>query len=90
MMVARRPWASIRGGGGLDVAAVADPGVVVQDVDPAVGVVDGLGEGLDGGRVADVHGVGFGTAAGLADLPGHRLSGVGIEVGEVYLGSAGG
>jgi hypothetical protein len=52
----------------FDIAGMADSGVVVQDVDPAVGIVDGLGEGLESGWVRDVHGMGFRAAAGRADL----------------------
>jgi hypothetical protein len=34
--------------------------------------------------------VGFGAAAGLADLPGDRFGSLSVQVGEVHLGSAGG
>ena len=33
-------------------------------------------------------GVGLGAAAGLADLAGDRFGGLGVQVGEVHLGSA--
>ena len=48
--------------------------------------------GLPGGHLdagaGDVHGMGFGGAAGLADLPGNRFGRIAVDVGEVHLGSA--
>jgi hypothetical protein len=61
---------------------VADAGVIVQDVDAALGLEDGLGEGLKVFGSRDVECVRCCAAADLARHGGGRL---GIEVGYLHL-----
>jgi hypothetical protein len=69
----------------FDVPAVADAGVVVEDVDAAVGLEDRRGKRLDRIRVGDVERVGDGAAPGGLDLPRDRRRSLRVDVGDVQL-----
>ena len=69
---------------GLDVTAVADAGVVVQDVDAAVIIEDRLGQRLDLFGPSHVNRV---IDCAAADLAGHSGGSIGIDVCDVDLGA---
>src|ERR1019366_1268959 len=77
-------------GGRLDAPGVTDAGVVVEDVDVALGREHGLGEGLDRIGIGDVERVRHGAAAGSLDRACDLVGPIVLEVGHVDPGAVAG